>query len=94
MWLKANSQAIEIICLLVARDEIRRGLGGSLIQGVLDLARDKGVFEVWLEVSSKNISARNFYEKWGFASSGVRKRYYRDGADAINMSKSLRSIEP
>ena len=38
---------------------------------------------VWLEVHSGNGPAQMLYEKLGFRRCGVRRRYYRDGGDAI-----------
>lgn len=39
--------------------------------------------EIWLEVHNLNRTAIHFYLKQEFKQSGLRKRYYQDGADAI-----------
>lgn len=40
-----------------------------------------------LEVSAANVAARAFYEREGFAEIDRRRRYYRDGSDAIVMER-------
>jgi [ribosomal protein S18]-alanine N-acetyltransferase len=45
-----------------------------------------GLQEIWLEVHEMNLKACNFYEKIGFASKGLRPKYYRDGGAARVMS--------
>jgi [ribosomal protein S18]-alanine N-acetyltransferase len=45
-----------------------------------------------LEVSSVNTAAIRLYKKFGFEEKAVRKRYYKDGTDAILMEKDLRGI--
>ncbi len=39
--------------------------------------------EIWLEVHEENLSAQKLYIKSGFARTGLRKAYYRDGGAAI-----------
>lgn len=42
--------------------------------------------EVWLEVSDRNLTALSVYKNWGFKENSLRKGYYSDGSNAINMS--------
>ena len=42
-----------------------------------------------LEVSAANAGAIAFYEAHGFARIDVRRRYYRDGSDAVVMLREL-----
>jgi ribosomal protein S18 acetylase RimI-like enzyme len=42
------------------------GLGEELMHGVLDVARERGLREVWLEVLIQNTPAIRLYEKLGF----------------------------
>jgi ribosomal-protein-alanine N-acetyltransferase len=43
---------------------------------------------LWLEVREGNTVARNFYEKYGFVKSHIRKNYYENPTDnAIIMSR-------
>ncbi len=59
-----------------------RGIGRRLLGELLDFA-DGGV--VHLEVRTDNAVAIALYRDVGFVEAGVRKRYYRNGADAYLM---------
>ena len=43
-----------------------RGVGEELMRGVIDVARDRGLRELWLEVLVQNQPAIRLYEKLGF----------------------------
>jgi ribosomal-protein-alanine N-acetyltransferase len=53
-----------------------RGLGGFLLSKVLDVARERGVESVYLEVRVSNESAVRLYTQFGFSDVGVRRLYY------------------
>ncbi len=62
-----------------------RGIGRALLADLLDFAK-RG--EVYLEVRTDNEPAINLYKSVGFATVGVRKRYYKvSGADAYTMKR-------
>lgn len=61
-----------------------RGIGRLLLADLLDFA-DGGV--VYLEVRTDNTPAIALYRDMGFVEIGVRKRYYRNGADAYMMQR-------
>ena len=44
------------------------GLGSQLIQRFIDLARERGMNRIRLEVAKSNERARGFYDKFGFKS--------------------------
>ena len=56
----------------------RLGLGTRLLGAFLDLVREHGGKQVFLEVRESNHAARGLYEKWAFVESGRRKMYYHD----------------
>lgn len=62
-----------------------RGIGRMLVQRVLDDCRAGGAAFVSLEVRVSNVDAIALYSKMGFAETGRRKRYYKDGEDALMM---------
>lgn len=65
----------------------RRGIGRSLLRGLLAVADTAGAL-VFLEVRTDNEPARALYEAEGFAVVGLRRRYYRpSGADAHTMRR-------
>lgn len=62
------------------------GLGRKLMESLLEHARQDGIACVTLEVRAGNQRAIALYEKLGFVSCGVRKRYYADTReDAVVM---------
>lgn len=61
-----------------------RGIGRRLLADLLDYA-DGGV--VHLEVRTDNAAAIALYRDVGFVEAGLRKRYYRNGADAYTMRR-------
>ncbi|BBY32873.1 bifunctional tRNA (adenosine(37)-N6)-threonylcarbamoyltransferase complex dimerization subunit type 1 TsaB/ribosomal-protein-alanine acetyltransferase RimI [Mycolicibacter minnesotensis] len=61
-----------------------RGIGRRLLADLLEYA-DGGV--VHLEVRTDNTPAIALYRDVGFVETGLRKRYYRNGADAYTMRR-------
>ena len=49
---------------------VGRGVGKTLMESCLDVAREKGCDVVWLDVWEKNLRAIAFYAKWGFEAVG------------------------
>ncbi len=65
----------------------RRGIGRSLLRGLLAVADAAGA-AVFLEVRTDNEPAHALYEAEGFTVVGLRRRYYRpSGADAHTMRR-------
>lgn len=63
----------------------RRGYGRALMQQSLAYARVHVVRHVLLEVRRSNTPAIRLYRDCGFFAMGVRKSYYADGEDAVEM---------
>ncbi len=62
----------------------RRGIAGALLSEMLERAGQSEQYT--LEVRPSNAPAIALYERYGFRSSGTRRRYYRDtGEDALIM---------
>ena len=40
-------------------------------------------------VNEKNLEAQNFYNAFGFKTIGIRKKYYKDGSNALLQEKKL-----
>ena len=81
----------EIENLVVAVAARRRGLGARLLKAFVDLARQRGVEAIFLEVRESNIGARRLYERCSFRQTGRRKRYYQSPEeDAILLRLDLR----
>jgi RimJ/RimL family protein N-acetyltransferase len=81
-------------------DEEWRGLGvgGALVRGAIDAARDMGAHKVALQVWPHNDVARRLYLGHGFVEEGVLRRHYprRNGElwDAVVMGLVLDETSP
>jgi ribosomal-protein-alanine N-acetyltransferase len=78
-----------ILNIAVAPGLRRRGLAKRLLTFAIELMREKGVFEILLEVRRSNIAPIRLYEKFGFEHAHVRSRYYGD-EDALVMRLVLK----
>ena len=67
----------------------RRGLGKKLINKIFKGCKNENIKKIFLEVSSKNKQALSFYDYLGFETISIRKKYYRDGSDALLKEKML-----
>ena len=78
---------LEIRYLSVHPSYKRRGLGKSLICEILSKCKSENITKIILEVSLKNKQALCFYDYFKFETVGVRKKYYKDGSDALLKEK-------
>ena len=68
----------------------RRGIGATLLNRVLDEARQRKANAAFLEVRSSNQAAQALYEKCGFRALARRANYYSEPReDAVVMSLDL-----
>lgn len=74
----------------VREDYRRRGIGGALLNRVLDEARRRNAKTAFLEVRSANHAAQALYERSGFKAIARRANYYSEPIeDAVVMSMDL-----
>ena len=66
-----------------------RGIGSAILTELIEEARRRGAVEVLLEVREDNPRAQALYVRFGFEQIHVRRRYYRDGTDALIMRLTL-----
>lgn len=78
----------EILRVAVDPAERRRGLARALVETGLARLRQEGVEICHLEVRVDNLGAIALYESLGFAQTGRRRGYYRNGTDALLYAKS------
>ncbi len=79
----------ELLTIGVAENEQRKGLGRAILSRMLDLARERNIRYVFLEVRRSNVAAMALYRSAGFREIGVRYDYYRNAhgsEDAITMA--------
>jgi len=90
---RAVAGEAEILTVGVAGWARRTGIGRSLMIAAMDLARQAGASQLFLEVDVANPAAITLYERLGFQRSGLRKAYYDRGAaglaDALVMRLDL-----
>lgn len=71
--------------IAVASAHQRRGVATRLLAELAWAAIERGCAGLTLEVRVSNSGAQALYERFGFESAGVRKRYYENTEDAIVM---------
>ncbi len=54
-----------------------RGIGGALLEHLLEFAQSVGASDVYLEVRPSNTAAVRLYQSQGFTQIGIRKGYYQ-----------------
>lgn len=96
---KENNQIVGFAGIMTCLDEAtlnnivvkkscrRRGIGGELLDSIIELCADLNMKTLTLEVDSSNTRAINLYQKFGFKNLGIRKKYYNHTSDAIIMTK-------
>ena len=67
----------------------KRGFGSYLMSYLIKSCQKQAINKLLLEVSNKNVIAENFYKKFDFYTVGIRRKYYKDGSDALLKEKDL-----
>ena len=81
-----------LLNLCIRPDQQGRGLGRTLLEHMLDVARDHHAEVAFLEVRPSNVAALRLYADNGFNEVGLRRNYYPAGKgreDALIMARSL-----
>ena len=79
----------ELLRLGVSPTARRKGVGRRLTQAGLDRLRAMACDGCYLEVRTNNTGAIALYESLDFRRTGLRRRYYSDGTDALLMKRDL-----
>lgn len=87
-WRSLGEEA-EILSIGVAPRFRQSGGAKALLAEVIERARGEGVRKLFLEVDVANLAAASLYQGLGFEKIGRRKRYYRNGGDALVMRLNL-----
>ena len=83
---------VHILNIAVHQDFRKIGLGEMLLRDCFSFSSERGLKLVVLEVRTSNHGAIKLYEKVGFKTLRVRKKYYSDtGEDAYVMLYELES---
>ena len=82
----------DVQTIAVVPDYEGRGIGTTLLTQLIDEARHRGAADVLLEVRADNPRAQQLYRRFGFEQIHIRRRYYRDGVDALIMRLQLAGV--
>lgn len=80
-----KTDEINIDSVAVKKEYRNRSVATRLIETAKDFAKENGIDILSLEVGYKNISAFLLYEKLGFKVRRIRRKYYDNGDDAVEM---------
>lgn len=69
---------LELHKIVTAENYKRKGIGKKLFLFMLEIAKQKKVKEVFLEVRKSNTQAIEFYESFHFELAGIRQAYYHE----------------
>lgn len=69
------------LSITVRRDRWGQGIGSELMRRLIDFSVNSGVEVIYLDVRADNTRAKALYNKFGFSSIGVFKRYFKIGND-------------
>ncbi len=77
---------INITSIAVKKEFRNLGIASKLIERIKEFAAKLGFDTISLEVDRTNLKARVLYEKLGFTTRRIRKKYYANGNDCIEMT--------
>src|SRR6185312_12740663 len=86
-WVVADE--LHLIHIATHPNARRHGAARALMEKLLSQAREHKSRLVLLEVRRTNRAAVRLYRSFGFSAMGVRRGYYTDGEDAIEMMLTL-----
>ncbi len=80
----------ELLKTAVVQERRGKGIGGLLLDAFTEKVLLQGAEKIFLEVRVSNEAALHLYVSCGFEKTRIRKRYYADGEDALEMKRELR----
>ncbi len=80
----------ELLKTAVMQERRGKGIGGLLLDAFTEKVLLQGAEKIFLEVRVSNEAALRLYVSRGFEKTRIRKRYYADGEDALEMKRELR----
>lgn len=79
-----------IVSIAVKKEFRNFGLATKLINQAEIETKNRNLSTISLEVGYKNITAYLLYQKLGFIQRRIRKNYYQDGTDCVEMVKEIK----
>ncbi len=86
--ISAESQA-RILMFAVAAGFRDRGIGTQLMNAFINVAGNRGIRRLELEVRRSNAGGIKFYQRYGFDVGFVLPSFYTDGEDGYKMFKTM-----
>lgn len=83
----------EVEKVAVLAENRGKGYGKALVLGLFEIAKQRGAERMFLEVRASNAPALGLYQSVGFEKTRLRKRYYENGEDALEMKKEFHPEE-
>lgn len=75
--------------IVTKKDKRQNKIGTKMIEKLIDMAKERKLNDITLEVNINNLPAINLYKKYQFKEVGLRKKYYNNIDDAIIMTLEL-----
>jgi ribosomal-protein-alanine N-acetyltransferase len=88
-WLRMLVDEAHVMNIVVESRARRAGVGEKLMRALVAEAIQRKAILITLEVRASNAAAIALYHKFLLAEVGRRKRYYKDGEDALIMTREL-----
>lgn len=86
---RENIQQARIYSLNVHPAYRRMGIGSLLMDTTFEFLKERGFRKITLEAGVNNTAARNLYESKGFSVDKTLRSYYKNGDDALHLTKNL-----
>ena len=88
-WLVIDE--LQITFLAVHPIHQRKGLGRFLLSDLIKRSESLHINHMLLEVKENNEPAKAFYKSMGFKTVGNRSNFYKDGSDALLLTKETKN---
>lgn len=79
----------ELNYIFVKKEERKKGIASKMLEYMLINLKDENIETIDLEVNALNKKAINLYQKYGFKTVNIRKKYY-NGVDGFLMLKEVK----
>ena len=78
------------LLLIAVREEFKnQNIATKLIKKLENIAKNKNIEKIWLEVKENNFPAINLYKKNDFKNIYLRRNYYKSGENALIFEKII-----
>lgn len=81
-------ERMELIQIEISKEYQRKGYAKRLMDFMIEIAKDRNIENITLEVNKENKVAIHIYEKYGFKTVAERKNYY-NGIDGLLMERKM-----